>query len=136
MGSGLQNSTLNGAYVQASWFATGEYRAYKTKSGTFGRVSPKAPFDPSKGDWGAVEIAARYSFLDLNNNTIRGGEEQNFTAGVNWYLYSNLRLTLNYVYADVKDTGSTLFNDEMDIIRTGGASGSIHTIQARAQLEF
>ena len=73
-----------------------------------------------------MEIAARYSFIDLNDKTIAGGEEQNFTAGVNWYLYSNLRLTLNYVYADVKDTGSG----------NGGVSGNIHTAQARAQLEF
>jgi len=59
---GEPTSSLKGGYAQASWFATGENRAYKTKSGIFGRVSPKNPFDPSKGDWGAVELKAATPF--------------------------------------------------------------------------
>jgi hypothetical protein len=36
---------------------------------------------------------------------MKGGREHNVTAGLNWYLYSNLRLMFNYAYADVDDTG-------------------------------
>jgi len=133
---GAPTSSIMGAYVQASWFPTGEHRVYKKKSGVFARVSPKRAFDPGRGDWGAVELAARYSFLDLNDEMLRGGEEQDVTLGVNWYLYSNVRLMLNYVYADVKDTGSTLFDKMANPTRLGGVSGSIHTAQARAQIEF
>ena len=125
---GAATASLYGGYVQASWFPTGEHRPYKTKSGTFARVSPKSPFNPGEGDWGAVELAARYSYLNLNSEGIRGGEEQDFTAGVNWYLYSNLRLTANYVYADVKDTGSDS--------AIPGSNGSINIFQMRAQIEF
>lgn len=125
---GMGTSSVGGAYVQASWFATGEHRPYKTKSATFARVSPKSPFNPGEGDWGAVELAARYSYLDVSDGAIDGGEEQNFTLGVNWYLFSNLRLMANYVYGDVKDTGGS------SVIPNG--SGSVNIFQTRAQIEF
>lgn len=37
----------------------------KTSSGVPGRVSPNKPFDPEAGDWGALQIAERYSWIDL-----------------------------------------------------------------------
>ena len=89
-------------------------------------MTPDRPFNPATGDWGAWQIAARYSWIDLQDNGTNGGEEQNFTAALNWYLFSNLRLQFNYVYADVDDTGDVLSN----------ASGDIHAFQTRAQIEF
>jgi phosphate-selective porin OprO/OprP len=121
-----ENWEANSAYVEASYFLTGESRTYKTSSGVFGRVSPTRPFDPANGEWGAWQIAARYSWIDLQDHGMNGGEEQNVTAALNWHLYSNLRLQLNYTYADVKDTGDELSN----------ASGDIHAFQTRAQIEF
>ena len=88
-----------GAYVQASWFPTGEHRNYDTDKGVFKRVKLKENFSISQGTWGALELAARYSHLDLNDNGVRGGIENNVTLGANWYLYSNLRLMLNWVHA-------------------------------------
>ena len=89
-------------------------------------MSPLSPFNPAAGDWGAFEIGARYSWIDLQDEGMNGGEEQNVTAALNWYLFSNVMLRANYVYADVKDTGDVLSN----------ASGDIHTFQARAQITF
>jgi len=88
-----------GVYVQASWFPTGEHRNYDTDKGIFKRVKLKENFSLSQGTWGALELAARYSRLDLNDNGVRGGIENNVTLGANWYLYSNLRLMLNWVHA-------------------------------------
>jgi len=34
---------------------------------------------------------------------IRGGEELNFTAGLNWYLRSNARVMVNYIRANLRD---------------------------------
>jgi phosphate-selective porin OprO/OprP len=48
-------------------------------------------------------VAARLSYLDLNDGPIRGGEELNFTAGLNWYLRPNLRVMVNYIRANLKD---------------------------------
>jgi phosphate-selective porin OprO/OprP len=123
---GGKEADIMGYYVQAGWFLTGENRPYKTSDGTWGRVSPTDPFDPANGSWGAIELAVRESYLDLNGGSLNGGKERDTTVGVNWYLYSNLRLTANYVYADVRNTGDNL----------GNQRGDIHTFEARAQLEF
>ena len=121
-----QNWEASSAYVEASYFLTGESRSYKTSSGVFGRVTPTKSFNPAAGDWGAWQIAARYSWIDLQDSGMNGGEEQNITAGLNWHLFSNVRWQFNYVYADVKDTGDEL----------SSASGKIHAFQTRAQIEF
>jgi phosphate-selective porin OprO/OprP len=123
---GESNWEANSAYVEASYFLTGESRNYETRSGVFGRVTPREPFDPASGGYGAWEIAARYSWLDLQDQGMNGGEEQNVTAALNWYLFSNVKLMFNYVFADVEDTG-----DQWD-----NQSGYIHAFQTRAQIEF
>jgi len=33
----------------------------------------------------------------LNDQDIHGGEEQNFTTGLNWYATPDIRFTANYV---------------------------------------
>jgi phosphate-selective porin OprO/OprP len=99
------NVNFWGAYGQVSWFLTGENRPYDQKSGSFGRVHPNNPFSISKHQWGALELASRYSYVNLNDDDVRGGIESNVTAGVNWYLYSDLRLMLNYVWAHRNDVG-------------------------------
>jgi len=102
-GSGHEN--LWGAYGYASWFLTGESRAYDPKIGAFTRTSPKHPFSIGEGTWGAWELAGRYSYVTLNDDTIRGGIESDVTAAVNWYLYGNFRIMFNYVFAHRNDVG-------------------------------
>ena len=46
----------------------------------------------SRGGWGVFEVAARYSALDLDSRTVRGGGEQDVTLGLNWYPTDRLRL--------------------------------------------
>jgi len=115
-----------GTYVSGGWFLTGESRPYKTSRGVWGRVKPKNPFDPGSGKWGAFEVASRFSYLNLNDENVRGGREANVTVGLNWYLYSNVRLELNYVFANVLSTGEVL----------GTADGEVNAVMARAQIEF
>jgi len=96
--------SFQGAYLFGSWFITGEHRKYSTSSGKFDRVKPQSNF--MDGGLGAWELALRWSWLDLNDENVRGGEETNYTLGVNWYLNPNYRLLFNYIYADVEDRGS------------------------------
>lgn len=104
--------TFDGWYVYGSYFLTGEHRAYSTSSGAFDRVKPLRNFDWN-GGWGAWEVGARYSYLDLNDSDdIRGGILGDLTLGINWYLNPNVRFMLNYVLADAKSRG------EADIIET------------------
>jgi phosphate-selective porin OprO/OprP len=104
--SGGPDAFLWGTYVEASYFLTGEHRAYKTSEGAFDRVSPAHNFDLGEGHWGAFQVAARYSYLDLNDAFVSGGKEDDFTAGFNWYLFPNARVMLNYVYGRVQGQGS------------------------------
>ena len=121
-----KNWEASRAYGEVSYFLTGESRAYKTSSGVFGRVSPNRPFNPAAGEWGGWQVAARYSWIDLQDSGMNGGEEQNITAALNWHLFSNVRSQFNHTYADVSDTGDVLSN----------ASGQIHAFQSRVQVEF
>jgi phosphate-selective porin OprO/OprP len=84
----------------------------------FGRVIPKNPFRPFARQWGAFQVAARVSMLDLDDADIRGGQELNFTLGLNWYLLSNLRLSTNYVHGRVF------------------GQGDVDILQARLQVDF
>ncbi|WP_198265229.1 porin [sulfur-oxidizing endosymbiont of Gigantopelta aegis] len=85
-------------YVSAAYMLTGETHAYRRKGGTFGNVMPDHPL--SKGGWGAWEIAGRFSSIDLNDNGEKGGQLDDFTFGVNWYMENNLKLMFNYIRYD------------------------------------
>jgi phosphate-selective porin OprO/OprP len=116
--AGRPDLSFDGAYAGVNWFLTGESRNYEPRTGVFTRMSPKANLDPSSGTWGAFEVAARWSTLDLNSNPtlsagptllgVRGGEATNYTVGVNWYWNPYLRLMLDYVTADVDNRTNTL----------------------------
>jgi len=84
------NYRAQGYYVSGSWLLTGESRSYRNSA--FGYPSPSR-------DWGALELALRYSTLDLNDGVVRGGEQHDWTAGVNWYLNRHFTLQGNYVRA-------------------------------------
>ncbi len=106
-----RNPRFNGGYVQASWILTGERRPYIGKAGKFGRIVPKNPLDPSKGHWGAWELAARYSTIDLTDASVSGGEMDNYTAGLNWYINKNIRLMGNYIAVDTDSTAPSADDD-------------------------
>ena len=94
---GTDHPTFSAQYVMASYFLTGESRPYS--GGAFGRPKPKRKLDLKKGTLGAVELAARMSKIDLSNGAFAGGDERNFSVGVNWYPHNNARVTFNYVAA-------------------------------------
>ncbi|HLI66036.1 MAG TPA: porin [Caulobacteraceae bacterium] len=104
---GLASPTFHGWYVEGSWMITGERRAYNKQTAAFDAPPVAHPFSWIGGGTGAFELAARYSDMDLNfdagapgtapkADAIRGGEEQNWTVGLNWYPNSFLRFMLDY----------------------------------------
>lgn len=96
---------FDGYYVQASYFLTGEHRKYKTTEGAFSRVKPNNNYNASSGGLGAWEAKARYSGLDLSDSDISGGELDNISLGMNWYLNPNTKVMWDYVHADKDDVG-------------------------------
>lgn len=80
-----RNSDPSGWYVETSFFPTGESRNYVAKKGAFGKTKTKG---------NAIELAARYGVLKLDE----AGQDdvKQTTFGVNWYATSNMRLMADY----------------------------------------
>lgn len=93
----VRDHSFAGYYGQVSWFPTGESRPYSPSEGEFGRIVPTSKR-------GAVELALRYSTLDLNDPTsvdpIRGGSAKNVTLGATWYINANHRILVNLTKVD------------------------------------
>ena len=93
--------------VAVSYLLTGE-------DASFRGVKPKNNFDIDKGGWGAWELVARYSEINLDSDTFKNKAGTSFsantyadlstsaksakswTAGVNWYLNQDVKAQLNY----------------------------------------
>jgi phosphate-selective porin OprO/OprP len=107
----LPDPDFTGYYLQGSWILTGESRRYNPVTGSFQNPRARAPF-ASGGGFGAWELAARYSRLNLDFEeglegtaaaaaSVRGGDQQVWTLGVNWFPNPNVKVMLNYLLIDV-----------------------------------
>jgi phosphate-selective porin OprO/OprP len=110
-----------GTYGYVSWALTGESRAdtYNRERGVLRRIEPARPLSFSEKRWGALELAARYSFIDLKDGPVRGGRMHTLSGGVNWYWNRYIRWQLNYNLADIHE---------------GLDDGLLHAFQMRFQL--
>ncbi len=112
--------------VNASWLLTGDDASFKA-------VTPKRNFAPHAGGLGALQLVARYSVLDFDNDVFpdfadpaeSATRANSWGVGLNWYLNRNVRLMLNFLQTDF----------------TGGATGSVtrqneNVILTRAQVVF
>ncbi|HYG24360.1 MAG TPA: porin [Verrucomicrobiae bacterium] len=113
--------SFDGYYVLGSFFITGEHRPYKRSSAAFDRIRPRHNFSLTEGGAGAWELLARYSHLNLNDGAISGGEMDDITLGLNWYLNPNTRVMWNYVFSDVERSG---------------VEASAHIFQTRLAVDF
>ncbi len=103
-------ATFDGWHADVGWVLTGESRHYDFFQGVFQNPKPHANF--GSGGWGALELAARYSALDLSDiaQGIEGGAERNFSAGVNWFL--NPTFALRFQWTKVLSIKGGDFNGE------------------------
>lgn len=117
--SALPDPDFSGWYVQGSWVLTGESRNYNAGSAGFDGPKPAKAFSLEKGTWGAWELGLRYSVLDLNYRendlpalgSIRGGEQEILSVGLNWYLNPGvaMQFTWRNVSVDRTSPGGTAF---------------------------
>jgi phosphate-selective porin OprO/OprP len=132
------NPSFSGWYVQGAWTLTGERHVWNSGNGGFrGIFQPRRPFNLKAGGWGAWEIAARYSVLDLDDEAgaagaatppggIRGGRQRIATVGLNWYPNSVLRFLFDYQHGVVERLSAT-----------GGDLGeTLDDLSFRAQFAF
>jgi len=88
--------TFDGYYIQGSYFLLGRGKNYRTKASKLGK--------PKINKSGALELAFRYSHIDLNDRDEEGGTQTDYTYGVNWHFSDELKFMLNYVVAEPKET--------------------------------
>jgi phosphate-selective porin OprO/OprP len=118
-----------GAYIQAAYRLTGEHRVYDKRNGALGKLVPFTDFIPLRHDgvkgWGAWEVAARWSVVDLRNpddldghyyssstNTFTGtskagnGTLNDSTVGVTWFLNVHTKMQFNWIHAMLDNTAT------------------------------
>jgi phosphate-selective porin OprO/OprP len=95
----MENPRFKSFYAYASYFLTGESRRYDSRRAAFARVRPRRTFTDFKDNFGAVELAFRYSHLDLDDKDVNGGILNDFTAAVNWYPNNHSRVMANLIRA-------------------------------------
>ena len=99
------NYLLDAFFGTFSWFITGEHKNYNPSKTAFDRVKPKKNL--GNGGTGAFELAIRYSTINLNDEDMKGGQMNNWTAGLNWYLNPATKFAFNYIYSDVAGLGKS-----------------------------
>lgn len=78
-----------GAYAEAGMFLTkGDSRPLK--GGQFGAIKPGKPL--GEGGIGAVQVNARYDYLDLNDRGVTGGVQKAYMASIIWTPTAWMRL--------------------------------------------
>jgi phosphate-selective porin OprO/OprP len=96
--SGVPRTVTNQAWgVTASYVLTGEATSERG-------VRPKKPFDPAAGTWGAVQVAARYAQLTLDEALFTSGlaaatasrKAQQLTFATNWFLNNYVKIYATY----------------------------------------
>jgi phosphate-selective porin OprO/OprP len=115
-GGGERTLYFEGGYVQLAYTLTGENRGYDRR---FGKLFSNyfqniySPFWATKregGGWnlgrGAWEVALRYDWLDLDDKQVRGGIQEDWTIGLNWYLNNNFKFQFDYIHDLRYDKGA------------------------------
>jgi phosphate-selective porin OprO/OprP len=91
---GVEDPSLGGYHLTASWIVTGEMRAYNRRAGIMGPVPiARSVYQDGNGAW---ELGARFSRTDLTDGSLDGGEMDIWSLGANWWLSPFLSISFNY----------------------------------------
>lgn len=103
--------------LAGSWFITGEDNSWKA-------VSPRRPFHPGAGGWGAWEIAGRVGQLDVDDDAFPLFANPDTSAtkatawgvGLNWHLNRNVKVNVNYDQTRFSGGDNPLLNQTERVI--------------------
>jgi phosphate-selective porin OprO/OprP len=96
-------------YSQASFVVTGENYDYSRSTGTVAGVDVG-----KKGN--AVELVARISGIDLQDDSLRAGRGRTYTVGANYYFNRNVRFMVNYAHSKASDIGLLASDRKTDLV--------------------
>ncbi len=114
---GGPNLGFSGAYAQIGYFLTGESRPYDRKKGVFAQPEPIQAGELFGSGIGAWEVVAGWSYIDLNDKSIQGGELGNYILGVNWYLSRLAKLQVMYMHSFLEDADTGASDTKMAAVR-------------------
>jgi phosphate-selective porin OprO/OprP len=110
-----------GWQVAASYFVTGEANSFRA-------VTPRKPVTLAEGGgWGALELAARFTELDVDddafpifaNPATAATKATTWSVGANWHLNRNLKLSLDYDHTTFDAaSGNPLADNKENVIIT------------------
>ena len=103
--------------LAGSWVLTGETPSYRG-------VTPRARFDPGADTWGALELTARYSTLDVDrdvfpafaNPATAAQSASAWATGLNWYLNSGVKFQVNFERTTFGTAGTARRPAENDLL--------------------
>ncbi|MGA0602332.1 OprO/OprP family phosphate-selective porin [Caulobacter sp. KR2-114] len=142
---GVASPHFHGWYVEGLWMLSGEARKYNAQTAAFDAPPVARPFSLKDGTWGAWEMGVRYSDMDLNYrqglagtapaaDAVRGGEEQNLSAGLNWWPNPLVRFMFDYQHVRISRLSP---NAALYQTPTGAQIGqSYDTVSVRSQFAF
>ena len=97
---GVKPYHFQGWYVEGACLLLGGKQSYDSDGAKFNRVR-------TGRNWGDIELALKYEFLDMNDylgrpsdEAIFGGSAELFGAALNFYFGKNVKLALNYQYVN------------------------------------
>jgi phosphate-selective porin OprO/OprP len=127
----VPNPDFSGWYALLTYSLTGEEHLYDPTTASFRGLRPAKPLG-SPGGYGAWELKARYSSIDLDFNPLTtaatggifGGKQDVWTVGVNWYVNNAIRFSLDYD------------NIQVNHVNAPGTDISANAIALRSQISL
>ena len=102
-----------------SVFLTGEKNSFRS-------AAPRQPFDLKAGTFGALEVAARYSEISLDDDSFpvfanpasAASKAKAWGVGVNWYLARAIKVVVNYEHATFTGGAATGDREPENVVIT------------------
>lgn len=149
------NPSFWGGHFEVGYFLTGETRGYK--NGLWDRTKVLNPY--GKGGFGALQLIGRIDYLDLNDDKMRtgcnnnfatgacaapsaatllgkGGRQIGYLAGLTWIPNDYVRFLLNYIHTEVKGGPSAATVEPTSSAAIDKRSYSTDAVALRAQFDF
>lgn len=124
--------------VTGQWMLTGE-------DASFNAITPAHPFNLHSGGWGAWQLVARYSQLDIDDNAFKGFADaatsatsaESWSVGLNWWLNANVRWMVSFSHTTFQGGGTV--NESVSSTTTAPATVTHqdeNTLFTRIQISF
>jgi phosphate-selective porin OprO/OprP len=141
--SAVANVFYHGAYAEVLYRPTGEHRPYDKRLAAFKNVIPYQEFISFTGEnagihgWGAWELAARISYVEVRNPSSLDGSYYNSatnkfdttakagngtltdtTLGFTWFITSHTKFQFNWIHAFLNNSAEGFSNADLFVLRT------------------